>query len=96
MMQFNDNDLIKIIANALSISVDDVDEDSNSDNLAEWDSLGHLSILSSLDEQTIGKTSDIEGLSEMDSFKKLREILIKEGIIDEGKNNWFKLPVRKK
>ena len=96
MMQFNDNDLIKIIANALSISVDEVDEDSNSDNIAEWDSLGHLSILSSLDEQTNGKTSDIEGLSEMDSFKKLREILIKEGMIDEGKNNWFKLPVRKK
>ena len=87
MTQLNDNYLKKIIANALSISVDEVDEDSNSDNIAEWDSLGHLSILSSLDEQTNGKTSDIEGLSEMDSFKKLREILIKEGIIDEGKNN---------
>ena len=87
MTQLNDNYLKKIIANALSISVDEVDEDSNSDNIAEWDSLGHLSILSSLDEQTKGKTSDIEGLSEMDSFKKLREILIKEGMIDEGKNN---------
>ena len=82
MTQLNDNYLKKIIANALSISVDEVDEDSNSDNIAEWDSLGHLSILSSLDEQThkITHTSVMRMRSSICEFAGLRETVKKLGL----------------
>ena len=84
MALFNGQDLISIISNALSLSQDDVDENSGTDNLVEWDSLGHLSVLSALDEKTNGKSSDIEGISELDSFKKLKVKLVSEGLMDES------------
>ena len=39
-------------------------------NTAEWDSLGHLSILSALDKLTKGKSSKID-LTQADSITKL-------------------------
>ena len=39
-----------IIKNAL-MSDDVINEDSNTENTEEWDSLGHLSILSALDKE---------------------------------------------
>jgi len=82
MALLNDKDLISVISSALSISEQEVDENSGAENLAEWDSLGHLSILSALDEKTSGKTSDIDGISELDSFQKLKTKLISEGLMD--------------
>ena len=84
MALLNGQDLISIISNALSLSQDDVDENSGTDNLVEWDSLGHLSVLSALDQKTNGKSSDIEGISELDSFKKLKVKLVSEGLMDES------------
>jgi len=74
-------DLKSVISNALSV---EVEENADSSNIPEWDSLGHLSVLSALDEKTDGATSDISGISELDSFKKLRDRLISEGLIDES------------
>ena len=82
MSLLNDKELISVISSALSLSQEEVNENSGADNLNEWDSLGHLSILSALDEKTNGKTSHIEGISELDSFNKLKSRLVAEGLMD--------------
>ena len=52
-----------------------MDLDSSSENIEEWDSLGSLSILTSLDELTDGKTSEIDDISKASSCKELIELL---------------------
>ena len=74
-------DLKKIISEALNIKEIKINENSSFKNIPEWDSLGHLSILSSLDKKTIGKTSKIKELSEAREFKKINKILLKNKII---------------
>jgi acyl carrier protein len=74
-------DLKKIISEALNIKEIKINENSSFKNIPEWDSLGHLSILSSLDKKTKGKTSKIKELSEAMEFKKINKILLKNNII---------------
>jgi acyl carrier protein len=74
-------DLKKIISEALNIKEIKINENSSFKNIPEWDSLGHLSILSSLDKKTKGKTSKIKELSEAMEFKKINKILLKNKII---------------
>ena len=56
------DDLINLIENALELdeSNNKIDLNSSSENIEEWDSLGHLSIISALDKFTEGKTADID------------------------------------
>ena len=49
--------LKKIISKALNVSENKITEKSSSSNLEEWDSLGHLSIMSSIDKILKGKIS---------------------------------------
>ena len=74
-------DVKKIISEALNIKEIKINENSSFKNIPEWDSLGHLSILSSLDKKTKGKTSKIKELSEAMEFKKINKILLKNKII---------------
>ena len=55
-----------------SLMGEDVNADSTVDNLTGWDSLGHLSILSALDEASAGK---INVISEFNDVKSVKEIL---------------------
>ena len=84
MALLNEEDLKSIISNALSLSSQEIDENSSSENLTEWDSLGQLSILSLLDEKTNGESSHIDGISELNSFKELKDNLISKGLLNEG------------
>lgn len=65
--------LIKIISSALGDVP--IDEESGSENLEDWDSLGHLSILSAIDNELNGKAADIDQLASADSFVSIYEIL---------------------
>jgi len=65
--------LIKIISSALGDVP--IDEESGSENLEDWDSLGHLSILSAIDNELNGKAADIDQLASADSFVRIYEIL---------------------
>jgi acyl carrier protein len=69
--------LIDIFSKALNIPEDRIKEDVNNENLEEWDSLGHLAILTAIDNETKGKASKIETLSECTSFSNLFETLKK-------------------
>ena len=72
-------DLLSLIKNALE--VEHVDLSSSMDTIEEWDSLGHLSILSAIDERLDGKASDISDLASATSVEKIINILEKNSLM---------------
>jgi acyl carrier protein len=72
-----------MITNALDAD-DVITLDSTMDDISEWDSLGHLSILTSLDEATDGKASSLSELGDSSSVNEIISILEKENLIDES------------
>lgn len=75
-----ENDLIEIVANSLSVPRENININTNSQNLEEWDSLGHLTILTAIDKATDGKASEIETLASSTSLSEILEILKKNNI----------------
>ena len=66
-------DLFSKIADALEIN-DEVTLDSSNETILQWDSLGHISVLSMLDDETGGASSDLVDLTQATSVKKIVEI----------------------
>ena len=75
----NKDDLLSLIKNALE--VEHIDLSSSMDTIEEWDSLGHLSILSAIDERLDGKASDISDLASATSVEKIINILEKNSLM---------------
>ena len=76
----NKDDLFLLIKDALDAD-DDIDMDSSSENIPEWDSLGHLSVLTALDDATNGKASSLSDLSDATSVSKIVHILESQELI---------------
>jgi acyl carrier protein len=74
------NDFIVAIASALEVKVDVVTMDLKIDDIPEWDSLGHLTILSYLDDLTDGKAGDISNLGTMESLRDIWSAFVEAGI----------------
>lgn len=74
-------DLIKVIANALEIDSKKLNHNSTSSNTKNWDSIGHLSILMSLDRKFDGKISNISSFAKADSIEKIFTELKKNKLI---------------
>ncbi len=72
-------DIINIIKDALK--VDKITIESSVDNLDEWDSLGHLSILVALDKEFDGRLASISDLATADSVEKIISILENKNFI---------------
>jgi acyl carrier protein len=82
-MKITKDELVSIITNALDTD-DVITLDTTMDDIPEWDSLGHLSILTSLDEATDGKASSLSELGDSYSVNEIISILKKENLIDES------------
>ena len=82
-MKITNKELISLITDALDAD-DTITLDSSMDNIPEWDSLGHLSILTSLDQATEGKASSLSDLGDTTSVKEIISILNKENLINES------------
>ena len=78
----NINELFILIAESLDVERDIIKETSSSESIDEWDSLGHLSILSSLDEVTNGKASEVEELAAALKIEDLIKILSNAGLLN--------------
>ena len=63
----NEKELIKLVSKSLKIKAN---AKTSSENTPEWDSIGHLSILSAIDKYTKGKAEKID-LASSFSIKKL-------------------------
>ena len=70
----SERELLKLIQTSIK-SKNKIDIKSNSNNTEGWDSLGQLSILTSLDKKLKGKTSKIASLANAESVRKLIKIL---------------------
>ena len=75
MGRINDEDIIEIIANVLKLEADRLTIDSSSENVKEWDSLGHLGILLDLDKFFGGKIGGIKEMATANSVSKILKLL---------------------
>ena len=74
-------DVFEVIAKSLGVSLKKINEKVSSNNLSEWDSMSHLSILIQLDKKLSGKVQKIQELSEAYSVKKIIQILNKKKLL---------------
>lgn len=72
--------LYQIISKSLSLPINSINDKTNNENVEEWDSLGHLTILTAIDNETNGEASKIETLSSCTSVNDLFEILKKNNL----------------
>lgn len=76
------NELLDIVAAALGRNPGSVTLEDTPDTLEEWDSIGHLSIVSGL-EQDAGITPDNDELTSFTSIKQLVETLKANGTLED-------------
>ncbi len=74
------NDFINAVISALEVEPNVVTMDLKIDDIPEWDSLGHLTILSYLDELTNGKAAEINGIGSMESLNDIWHAFVEAGI----------------
>jgi len=75
-------ELISLIAVALEVSVNQVDEKSEMGSVEEWDSLGQLSIVTQLANSLGSDASRVSGLANCTSVKSIAENLNKAGLLE--------------
>lgn len=75
MALVTEQDILKIIQDALELEDNRISMESSMSNLDEWDSLGHLSILANLDNVLEGKAAGIQLLAAADSAQQIVQIL---------------------
>ena len=76
----NKNDFIVAIASALEVEADVVTMNLKIGDIPQWDSLGHLTILSYLDNLTHGKAADINNLGSMESLRDIWSAFVEAGL----------------
>ncbi len=74
------NTVMEIIEKALELKPGILKEDSDSERMEDWDSLGQLSILVALDKHFKGKISSLSEMAEANSVPEILTILKKNSI----------------
>jgi acyl carrier protein len=72
------NKLLEIISEALN--GEEISIDSTVESSVGWDSLGHLSILSALDDASGGKIGELREFNDVKSAKEIKALLTKFNI----------------
>ena len=73
----NINIIIKIVAKTIKVNIKRISKNSKIGDFEDWDSLGHLKILSEIGKNTKGKASLISNLAQQESISGLHKILKK-------------------
>ena len=79
-MYISENDLKKILSKSLNVKINKITENLNSNSLEEWDSLGQLSIISSLDKKFKSKVN-FSKLSTLHTYKDIKNFLKKKSLM---------------
>jgi acyl carrier protein len=82
MNPLTENQVLSILQRALNVKEGVVKSDTKSSDLAEWDSLGQLSILSALDKGFDGKIAGKSGFATAISVPEILELLRKYSLIN--------------
>lgn len=72
-----EEEIIKIVADGLAVDDKDVTIDSKASDIPEWDSLGHLSVLSKIQETLGDRYQESEELASAVSVKEILQCLNK-------------------
>ena len=82
MVKASEQEVLEIISKALNLKDGKVITSQSSINdVEEWDSLGHLGILSALDKFYNGKIAPIKEVAAADSVEKILQLLKKHSFI---------------
>jgi acyl carrier protein len=81
MAQLAESDVLEIIRTSLSLPKGEIDMNSGMQNVAAWDSLGHLGILVALDKAFDKKVAAIQEMATADSVRKILDLLAANGLI---------------
>ena len=76
------NKIIEVVESALALGKGTIDINSSSDNIEKWDSLGQLSILSTMDELFNGKIADIPDIASANSVKLIVSLLKENNLLN--------------
>jgi acyl carrier protein len=68
-----------IVARVLNVDPSEVTDQSSRETLAQWDSMGHLSLITSLEEE-FGVSLAIADAMEMTSVRDIKRILNEYGV----------------
>ena len=71
----NEETLKNLISKILNLKEKRITLNSGLNNLEQWDSLAHLSILTEIDKFTKGKAGKIKGLSNATTVKEILKLL---------------------
>lgn len=75
----NEQKLREIFAEALSLKLEQVTDELTYNSIPEWDSIGHMTLISEIDAQ-FDTMLDTDEVLAMSSFAKAKEILAKYDI----------------
>jgi acyl carrier protein len=75
------SELFTVIKKCLKTKIN-IDMKSSSRNIEEWDSLGQLSILTTLDKKFKNKASKLNKLATAETVKEIYSILKKAKLVD--------------
>ena len=67
-----EEEILKVVSNALEVDLSEISIESTSNDFAEWDSLGHLNLLNELDNNFNNIT---DRASELESVSSVKEIV---------------------
>ena len=77
------SELIEKVEGALDLDAGSISIESSSENVEDWDSLGHITILGELDDATGGATADIVDLTQATSIAEIVQIMTDNGLLDQ-------------
>ena len=72
--------IMEIVEMALKLETGALQSDSDSDSIAEWDSLGHLGVLVALDKHFNGSVSSISKMADANSIQAISAALKEHGL----------------
>ena len=82
MAAFAEKDVLDAIQDALGLEAGQLTIDTTTQDIKEWDSIGHLGVLTKLDKLFDGKVAAIQELADADSLQKIVVILREHSLID--------------
>ncbi len=76
-----ENDLKKIMADLLDLKPEAINEATSMQTVSAWDSLKHLDIILSIEENFKLQPFSMDEIVEMTSFLKIMEVLQSKGLL---------------
>ena len=72
-----DSKLREILANALDIAPEELDDNASQKNISEWDSFALMAMVTALEEEFKIELT-LEEIMEMQSLQKIKQVLVKK------------------